>query len=267
MSKMVSSPSGVSVIIPFYRELDLIAGAVASVEENFSGALPYEIMICNDGELTEQVIRDATEHEESGRLKILRNEFQKGPGGARNTGLKYAKYDIVAFLDADDIWFSGKLDKQLDCYMDGANFIATDYILDNGLIITAPTEIKSPEDIFLKRGLGTSTIFVSRDLIGDSRFRDLRYGQDIDFWYRLAKKSSFSFNRVPSVGVRYFTGGSTSNKLVQLWHMCRVLRVNSVTSHVFFRFLYSYVISGVFNHYGFSLLTKLKRKIDVIGPD
>ena len=266
MKNKLIKPNGVSVIIPFYREINYLGCVIASVLDNLCDNLPFEILLCNDGNLDDKAIREATKIDKPDILKILRNEFKKGPGGARNTGLKYAKYNVVAFLDADDKWLAGKLVQQLECYREGATFISTDYALDNGATINAPTTITSPEDIFFKRGLGTSTILVCRNLIGDSRFRDLRFGQDIDFWYKLAKKRDFKYQHVPFVGVHYSTGGSTSNKFVQLWHMGKVMRVNNVTIYIFLRFICSYIINGIINHYGYNLFFKYRRKNDDAAP-
>ena len=48
-----------------------------------------------------------------------------------------------------------------------------------------PKKIKNPFDIYVKRGLGSSTILVTKELVGKKRFTNLRYSQDIEFWYKL----------------------------------------------------------------------------------
>lgn len=48
------------------------------------------------------------------RIKILKNKTNLGAGAARNKGIKAAKGDFIAFLDADDIWKPEKLSRQLN---------------------------------------------------------------------------------------------------------------------------------------------------------
>jgi glycosyltransferase involved in cell wall biosynthesis len=47
----------ISVIIPFYNEINLIGRAVSSVYSNFSKNDEFEIIICNDGVINEALIR------------------------------------------------------------------------------------------------------------------------------------------------------------------------------------------------------------------
>lgn len=252
----------VSVIVPFFDEVNFLERAVNSIFANAVQGIDVEILICNDGPFREEEIETALPSNARSRTKILSNFYASGPGGARNTGLDSATGDVIAFLDADDCWKRNKLTRQLELLREGASFVVTSYSFDvGGVVVNPPKSIDSSLDVFTKRGIGTSTVVVTRELIGGTRFSDLRFSQDIDYWYRLSQKKSFSFKSEPSVLVEYHSGGSTKNKMVQLAYTYRVLRRNNISSLDRIRVLSSYIYNGIINHY-LKKLGKIKARGD-----
>jgi len=97
----------VSVIIPVFNGARHIADTVASVwAQTFR---PIEVIVVDDGSTdnTAEVVQSLEP-----KCVYIRQENQ-GPPVARNTGLKHATGDIIALLDADDLWPKNKLDLQL----------------------------------------------------------------------------------------------------------------------------------------------------------
>jgi GT2 family glycosyltransferase len=132
----------------------------------------------------------------------------------------------------------------------GATFVPTAYGFDSTQAeVSPPASIDRAVDIFLRRGIGTSTVMISRILLSDHRFKDIRFAQDIDFWYSLARSSYFRYAAVEACYVVYSTGGSTRNKWVQLQYLHKVLRINDVPWLQNIRVLFSYVLAGIYNHY------------------
>jgi teichuronic acid biosynthesis glycosyltransferase TuaG len=239
-----------SVIIPFYNEVDLIGRAVASVVDNCLDLISFEIIISNDGPIEASVILQSIQLDALPFLTVLKNHGAKGPGGARNSALDASTGECIAFLDADDFWLPGKVDAQLAAIQSGASFVVTAYRFDIGeAVIRAPESIFQPLDVFLCRGLGTSTVMVTRALLADLRFKDIRFAQDIDFWYALASSTRFQYAAVDVCSVVYSTSGSTKNKWVQLQYLHKVLQINDVPWLQQVRVLSSYVLVGVYNHY------------------
>jgi glycosyltransferase involved in cell wall biosynthesis len=239
-----------SVIIPFNNELNLINRAVNSVVINSIFFDEVEIILINDGSFKEGEIRSCFKNDIDKSIKIVSNSYAKGPGGARNTGLDISKGDIIAFLDADDFWLPGKLETQMQAIKKGATFVATSYRFDNIKTIVKPTSsIDIPEDVFLRRGIGTSTVILTKELLEDHKFREIRFAQDIDFWFALAKSKKFKYAGISEVFAEYNTGGSTKNKWVQLFYVNKVLNLNNISIITRIRVNINYILTGLYNHY------------------
>jgi glycosyltransferase involved in cell wall biosynthesis len=88
-----------SVVIPSYNRANLLSRAIASVrEQQFTD---YEIIVVDDGS------QDGTRERLQGVRSQIRYLWQenRGPGAARNAGIRAARGDYIAFLDSDDLWF------------------------------------------------------------------------------------------------------------------------------------------------------------------
>lgn len=243
--------NSVSVIITFFNEKSLIRRAVASVIKNLEVYRGCEIILCNDGPLlATEILRELPSIPSSIDFKIVTNNHERGPGGNRNTGISEAKNNFIAFLDADDFWKTGKITAQLELCKKGHNFIATAYEFeDSATLVQPPRNIIRPIDIFKKRGLGTSTVLVTRELIDNARFANFRFAQDIDFWYKLALNNNFSFAALSEAYTVYNIGGSTKNKIMQFKYFNRVLQNNKISLIARGQILMSYSLTGFLNHY------------------
>ena len=96
----------VSTVIPTYNRAALLARAIRSaVAECEPGD---EVIVVDDGSTddTEAIVR-----EWGPPVRYLR-AAHGGAGAARNAGVRAATGDLVAFLDSDDVWVSGKLSWQ-----------------------------------------------------------------------------------------------------------------------------------------------------------
>src|SRR5262249_26786865 len=76
----------------------------------------WELFLVDDGstdDSTEIARRYAQQH--SGRIWYLQhhNHQNRGMSASRNLGLNHARGDLIAFLDADDVWLPEKLERQV----------------------------------------------------------------------------------------------------------------------------------------------------------
>lgn len=100
----------VSVVIPTYNRLHSLPRAVESVlRQTFAD---FELIVVDD------CSKDGTiaylESIGDPRLRIVRHEVNGGANAARNTGVRAARADWIAFQDSDDEWLVTKLARQVE---------------------------------------------------------------------------------------------------------------------------------------------------------
>lgn len=89
----------ISVIIPLYNKEKFITETIKSVlNQTFTD---FELLIVNDGS-TDDSLKNAHQFNDD-RLRLI-NIKNSGVSIARNTGIKAAKHNWIALLDADDWW-------------------------------------------------------------------------------------------------------------------------------------------------------------------
>jgi glycosyltransferase involved in cell wall biosynthesis len=99
----------VSVIIPTFKTAEYIRSTLDSVfSQTFKD---FEVIVVNDGcPDTDELERVIAPYRE--RIRYFR-QTNRGPAGARNTGIRHARGEYVAFLDSDDCWLPNYLASQL----------------------------------------------------------------------------------------------------------------------------------------------------------
>lgn len=96
----------VSVVIPAYNQAAFLGETIRSV---LSQTFPhFEVIVVNDASTddTDAVVHTCADP----RLRYVRHETNAGLPSARNTGIRAATGDLVALLDADDLFLPGKLE-------------------------------------------------------------------------------------------------------------------------------------------------------------
>lgn len=104
----------VSVIMPVFNAGDYLSEAINSVlnQQAIDGCAPpsFELILVDDHSIDKRTLELlASAPTLDNRVRVLRNERKKGAAGARNTGIIHARGKWIAFLDADDLWFTDSL--------------------------------------------------------------------------------------------------------------------------------------------------------------
>lgn len=102
----------VSVAIPVHNREWLIDRAVESVLCQTHG--DFELLVVDDAS-TDGTLARLLARDPDPRLRLLRHEVNRGAAAARNTAIKAARGTFIAFLDSDDEWLPGKLERQIAC--------------------------------------------------------------------------------------------------------------------------------------------------------
>lgn len=99
----------VSIIIPTFNRAGFLSRCINSCLSQTCKDI--EIIVVDDAstDTTSDYILSLRDK----RLKYIKHAANRGPAAARNTGLKTAKGEYIAFLDSDDEWYPEKIEKQL----------------------------------------------------------------------------------------------------------------------------------------------------------
>ncbi len=110
----------ISVIIPCYnRERSLERAIRGVLDQSYRN---IELIVVDDCSTDGSCA--IVEGIDDPRLRLIRHETNQGAGGARDTGIRAAQSDLIAFQDSDDNWFPDKLEIQMRHFSD----LADDYI-------------------------------------------------------------------------------------------------------------------------------------------
>lgn len=98
----------ITVVIPTFNRANILSKTLDSVlAQSFQN---WECLVVDDfsTDQTAEVVEGYCLKDS--RFRYLKNEGKKGAQGARNTGLKCARYDWIQFFDSDDIMHSNLLE-------------------------------------------------------------------------------------------------------------------------------------------------------------
>ncbi len=143
---------------------------------------------------------------------------------ARNRAIKEAKGNMIAFLDADDLWIPQKLEKQL-AYMKKYNlaFTYSSYFVideENNNLTTFYTKPSVNYDSLLKTcSIGCLTAIYDVDKLGKVYMPDMKRRQDYALWLDIFKRIDHAKGlEEPLASYRVGHSSISSNKLkTALW--------------------------------------------------
>lgn len=235
----MDSPKLVSVIIPMYGAEKFIKFTIQSVLEQSYKNL--EILIIDD-ESPDNSVEICQQFTDS-RIQIIRQK-NRGLAGARNTGIRHARGEYLAFLDADDLWLSNKIEKHIahleSCQELGVSFSRSAFIDEKGnpwgMYQMSKLKDITPLDLLCRTPIGNGSAAVFRRKVFEGiKFLDNLYGstedfyfdenfresEDVECWLRIAIQTNWKIEGIPQALTLYRVNSSglsaNLNKKLESW--------------------------------------------------
>lgn len=207
----------VSIVLPTFNRLNCLRETVDSV---FSQTMKHwELIVADDGS-EEDTIDYLSKLQDDERIRMLRLKHSGNPGRVRNAAIAAVRSPYIAFLDSDDLWRPGKLDRQVaalrsakKCRWSYTAFTMVDG--DGAPLATEENRTWVPHSglIFPQVVRGTASIRTPAVLACSRLVREVGAfdeasdcGEDYDLWMRLALESAVCLVDEPLVLVRRYTG-------------------------------------------------------------
>ena len=213
----------VSVIIPVYNRTFSIRDAVESVL--IQSVKPSEIIVIDDGSSFDMVLylKNYMQH-----IRLIKLNENKGISFARNTGIKAACSEYIAFLDSDDLFLPEKLEYQLN------------YMAENNLYISHTDEFWYRKDRWINQGksnkryggyifdkildkcrISPSSLIVHKSVFDEAGYfnEDLRVCEDYEISLRFALKYNIGYLEKKLIIKRAVEGNSLSKGIKHIEHI------------------------------------------------
>ncbi len=227
----------ISVVMPVYNVEKFVKAAIESVlSQTFDN---FELLIIDDRgddrsiQICKQFIGDP-------RVHIIRHAKNKGLAAARNTGIRHALGEFIAFIDSDDLWHSEKLARHVQ-HLDndsqiGVSFSRSSFIDYDGKFIDFYQMPKLNDidaaHLLCRNPVGNgSAPVIRRTTLNDIRYQSMstaeryscyfdetfRQSEDIECWLRIAATTSWKIEGLPEPLTYYRLnhGGLSANLLKQ----------------------------------------------------
>ena len=182
----------VSIITPTYNAEKFITETLKSVQNQTYQN--WEMILIDDASTDETVKIISDFAKKDSRIKLFKLGKNSGNGFARNIALEKAVGKYVAYLDADDLWFPNKLEKQIEFLKENNlhfTFSFYDCIDEEGNSLNrrveAPIDLTYNE-LFFCNYVGNLTAIYDVDYFGKIVIEATQKRQDWRLWLTILKQ-------------------------------------------------------------------------------
>lgn len=215
--------------MPTYNAAPYIIEAVESVlNQTFTD---WELLIVDDCSTDDSVQLIEERYDGEQRVSLISLEQNQGAGIARNIAIDRAKGRYIAFLDSDDFWEAGKLQRQLRAFEETkARMVFSHYYVLNPGGLKPKQLVKAPEflkfdDLLWGNPVGCLTAIYDTEKTGKIYMPELRMRQDWGCWLRLLKNGGHGHGvQEPLATLRLRKNSLSANKIRACYYNYLLLR-------------------------------------------
>lgn len=247
----------ISVIIPSYNSAQYVGQAVKSAL-NQTIQEEVEVIVIDDasGDHTQEAVKEISATMAKRSLIYCRNEKNLGVAETRNRGIRMARGEYIAFLDADDWWDLEKLDMQADLIKkrDCPFVFSGRELMDangepTGKIIDVPNSA-SYKTLLLTNCVPCSSVLMKTSVAREFYMSHDELHEDYIMWLRVLKKYGEAFAvKKPLLKSRLSEGGKSRNKLESAKMHYKVYRLMGIPAWKSIWFFLCYAVNGVRKYY------------------
>lgn len=244
MEEKSSRENLVSIIVPVYNIEKYIKETMDSVRSQTYQA--WELLLVEDGSTdgTVNVITEYMEQTKDSRIRLIRQPSNMGAAKARNRGLEEATGRYIAYLDADDLWMTQKLEREVAFMKEKqAAFAFTGYEFADEEGKGTGKVVKVPEVLTYKEALKNTTIFTTTVMFDTEKIEKNQLimpvikSEDTALWWKVLRSGYVAYGLNENL-VRYRRAGKTlsSNKLEairRIWNLYRKAEGMGVVSSAY----------------------------------
>lgn len=182
----------VSILTPTYNTEKFIRATIESVQNQTYQN--WEMILVDDASTDETVKIISDFADKDNRIKLFKLSKNSGNGFARNEALEKATGKYIAYLDADDLWSSTKLEKQIQFLKTNNQpftFSYYDSIDEEGNNLKRRVESPNPltyKELFFCNYVGNLTAIYDTEYFGKIKLESSEKRQDWRIWLTILKQ-------------------------------------------------------------------------------
>lgn len=221
----------ISIVTPVYNAEKFLLDTIKTVQDQTYQNWEWLLVDDMSSDSSIEIIKKAQRTDS--RIKLVSMPQNGGAAKARNAGIEAAQGQYLAFLDADDLWVTSKLEKQVNfMQQNDSAFSFTGYEFTDAEGNPNGKKVTVPSTISYRQALKNTTIWTSTVMLDISKLSkkevsmpDVRRGQDTATWWKILKKIDHAHGLSEVLSLYRRTHESLSaNKLTALkrtWNLYR----------------------------------------------